>query len=263
MTRAVWKGYVSLGQLGIPVRLYGATKSMRPHFFQLHETDGSPVERQLRCKAEGKEIASSEVIKAVELERGKFLALTDQELEITASDMPKSIAIQQFGQLEMIPPEYFEKAFYIVPGRGGERAYALLREVLGRMKRVAVARFSIYGSEHLAAIRGTGNLLMLHQLHFAAEVLPPTSLTSPPLPRPTPKEIDALSAVVERLSGALYLEDYHDDYADHLEALVERKAKGITAKSVARPEPHATPDSELMATLETILQKGNRLAAHS
>lgn len=254
MIRAAWKGYISLGQLGIPVRLYSGTRSTRPHLYQLHDADGSPVERQLRCSAEQREISPNEIVRAIELEPGKFLALTDQELDIAASDAPKSIAVQQFSDMATIPSQFFDKTFYVIPGRGGERAYALLREVLGRLQKVAIARFSIYGREHVAALGVANDLLVLYQLHYAAEIVPRSNLKTPSLPRPTPKEVAALSAVVERFSGPLYLEDYHDEYADHLGTLVERKIKGLPSDTHPKPEPHATSDDELIPTLETVLQ---------
>lgn len=259
MTRAAWKGYISLGQLGVPVRLYTGTQSIRPHFVQLHETDGSPVERQLRCRAEQREIESKELIRAVELEPGKYLSLTNDELEAAASETPKAIAVQQFSDLSAIPPHFYDKLFYIVPMRGGERGYALLREVLGRTKKIAIARFTIYNTQHLAAINVSGDILMLYQLRYAAEIVPRAHIKAPPLPRPTPKEIATLSAVVERFSGPLYLEDYHDDYADHLQELIERKSKGLPSASPAHPEPHATNDDELLAVLENVLQTGRAL----
>lgn len=259
MIRAAWKGYISLGQLGIPVRLFAGTQSIRPHFFQLHETDGSPVERQLRCRAEQRDITPAEVIRAIELEPGTYLTLTDHELEIAVSTTPKAIAIQQFSELDKVPAHYFDKIFYIVPARGGERGYALLREVMGRSHHVAIARFSIYGHEHLAAVGVSGDLLMLYQLRYTAEITPRSGLKVPPLPRPTPKEIATLSAVVERFSGPLYLEDYHDEYADHLEELVEQKVKGLPSRGPQRPEPHATDDTELVPVLEHVLHTSRAL----
>lgn len=263
MARAAWKGYISLGQLGIPVRLYAGTQTIRPHLFQLHETDGSPVERQLRCQAEQRDINATEVIRAVELEPGKYLTLTDHELEVAASDTPKSIAIQQFSTLTAIPPQYFDKLFYIVPVAGGERGYALLREVLARTEKIAIVRFSIYGREHVAALSVSDDLLVLYQLRYAAEIVPRSSLKVPALSRPTPKEVATLTAIVDRFSGPLYLEDYHDDYADHLAKLVERKTKGLPERSTARREPHATSDEDLLPVLETVLQAGRELPARN
>lgn len=261
MARAAWKGYISLGQLGIPVRLYSATRSIRPHFVQLHESDGSPIERQLRCRAEQREISATEIIRAIELTPGNYLALTEQELDGALTTTAKTIALQQFAPPNAIPPYFYDKVFSIVPARGGERGYVLLREVLERAQRIAVARFAIYGSEHLAAVGVVGDMLVLYQLRYAAEIVPRSEVKLPPLPRPTPKEIDTLSAVVERLSGPLYLEDYHDDYADHLDALIERKTKGLPPRSPERIAPHTTPEDELIPMLERVLQSGKHLPA--
>ena len=258
MARAAWQGYVTLGRLAVPVRLYQAVRSRNPRFVQLHETDGSPVERELRCRAEGRPIDSSEVVRAVEYAPGQYITLTDRELAVSESDLMKRITVRQFCPSDAIAPIYFERPFYIVPGKGGERAYALLREVLTRLHTVAVAEFVIYRHEHLAMVGVQGDLLLLQQLRFAADILPRSSLSTPPLPKPSPVEIEALSAVVQTLNGPFYIEDYHDVYTERLQAAVERKAKGLPPPRRERPAPQATPENQLVEALQHTLQESPR-----
>jgi DNA end-binding protein Ku len=253
MAKATWQGYIALGKLGIPVRLHSATQSLRPRFVQLHEKDGSPVERELRCKHEKREIAPSEIIRAVEYEPGKYITLTDRELEQSATSPIKTIDVKQFCDPEAIDPIYFEKPYYIAPTRGGERAYSLLREVLARTGKIAIVQFVIYNKERIAAIGIHGDLLVLQQLRFDTEIVPRSSIKTPALPKPSPAEIEALSTVVERYTSPLYIQDYHDEHAEHINELIERKAKGLPAPRAERTAPNATPESEIVNALEDTL----------
>lgn len=255
VTRATWQGYIALGQLGIPVRLYSATQSTRPKFVQLHEKDGSPVERTLRCREERKEIDSSEIVRAVEHEPGKYITLTDRELDQSAPSSIKTIGIKQFADKHAVESLYYEKPFYIVPTKGGERAYALLREVFIRSSKVAVGQFIIYNQEHIAIIGVHGDVLMLQQLRFAAEILPRSNIKTPALPKPSPSEVEALSAVVDRFSGPFYIQDFHDEHTEHINELIERKIKGLSVPRRERIAPHATPEDEIVNALRSTINE--------
>lgn len=252
-TKAAWRGYINLGQLGIPVRLYTAVRTAHPRFVLLHETDGSPVERELRCRAEGRKIDSSEVVRAIEYEPGKYIPLTDRELAVAAPQSQKSIVVRQFCDIEAIPSLYVSRPFYVVSTKGGERAYSLLREVLVRQRKMAVTQFVMYSREYLAMLIAHGDLLVLQQIHFASEIVPRSSLQTPPLPRPSPQEVDALSMVVERFSGPFYFQDYHDEYSERVHTLIERKAKGLSPVRREYIAPHATPEAEIVTALQNTL----------
>lgn len=252
--KAAWQGYVSLGRLGIPVRLYAATRPIRPRFVQLHEADGSPVERELRCRAEQRKIDSSEIVRAIEVEPGRYVTLTAHELGVAAKSPVKAISVQQFCESDTVAPIYMDKPYYVVPARGGERAYALLREVMARQNKVAIAEFVIYDQERIAMIDVYDGIIMLQQLRFSAEIVSRRSIKTPALPKPSPTEVEVLSAVVERFSGPLYLEDYHDEHSERIRELVERKAKGL--KGGLRQEriaPHATPEADIISALHDTL----------
>ena len=101
-------------------------------------------------------------------------------------------------------------------------------------------------------------MLMLLQLRFPSELVPRTDIETPPLAKPTPKEIDLMAQIVERYSSPVYMQDYHDEYAERIMQLVERKAKGLPEPRKRRVGPHATPEAELAATLEQTLANGPR-----
>lgn len=257
--RAVWKGYITLGQLGIPVRLYSASRTVRPSFKLLHEDDGSPVERVLKCRAEDKEIDINSTIKAVEYEPGKYISLSSRELEQVSASRLKAIEVKQFSDPADIPSIHYEKAFYIVPSRGGEKAYSLLREALERTGKTAIGQFIIYSQDHIASISSYGSLLILNQLRFASELIPRSEIKSPPLTKPSPVEVDTLTKLIDRHSGRFYAEDYHDERTEILNELVERRAKGLPPPKPEPKAPYATPEDELLPALQFSLKGGSKV----
>jgi len=254
MTRATWKGYLTIGQLGVPIRLYAATQSSRPQFVLLHAADQAPVERVLRCSREKRDIAADEVVRAAAY-GDRYIVLTPHELEQTAQSSAKEVRVTQFADPARIPPFYFEKSYYIVAGRGGERAYALIREVFARMHVAAITQYLLHGREHIGSISVQGDMLLLHQLRYAADIVPRSSIKTPPLPAPTPAEVEALRSVIQHFDSPFYIEDYHNEYNERVHELIERKAKGLGAPRRERLAPQATSEDDILATLRDMLQR--------
>lgn len=255
MARASWQGYLALGQLGIPVRLYKAAQNLQPRFVLLHATDGSPVSRAWRCEQEQIDISHADTVRAVETEPGRYISLTDRELEQSAVGPVKTITIKQFCAGDAIAPIYYQQPFYVVPSHGGERAYALLREALTREQALGIAEFTFRTNEHIGALGVHGDLLILYQLRFAAEILPRSSLKTPPLPKPAPTELGTLTAVIQRYNSPFYIEDYHDEYSERVRELIERKRQGLPAPRPVRIAPHATAEADITATLQQALRQ--------
>jgi DNA end-binding protein Ku len=262
--RASWSGYIVLGQLGFAVRLYPATRTVRPKFNYLHEKDGSPVERVYRCKKEDIDISSTELIKAVQDPNGNYVTVTQNELEQSAGDKSKTIEIKQFCNESELGSIYFEKPFYIVANKNGGAAYALLRDVLERQRKIALAQFVIYNAEHIAAIGTYGDMLILHQLRFASEITPRSQIKTPPLPKPSVQEVEALTQLINRLRGPFHIEDYHDEQTERLNELVERKTKGLpTPKYKASSSLPAEHGDLLLALQDTLKSTTRQLSSKS
>jgi DNA end-binding protein Ku len=169
--------------------------------------------------------------------------------------------VQQFAELGSIPAEYYEKPYYIVPSAGGETAYSLLRETFSRTKSVAVVSLVLYNKAHMGVIQQAGDMLLLLQLRFPAELVPRSDIKTPPLTKPTPLEIEIMTEVVKRYRSPVYMHDYHDEYAERVSELVARKAKGLPEPRQPSPQPNATPASEIVPTLRRALQNGHTFAA--
>jgi DNA end-binding protein Ku len=251
--RASWQGYIALGQLGIPTRLYSATKQLGPKFVQLHEKDSAPVERILNCSAENHEISHNEVVRAVEYQPGRYITLTGQELERTLPSSTKTIDVKQFCDSQDIDPIFYEKPYYIAPSKGGERAYALLREALTLSNKVMIVEYSISGREHIGVIGLRHDILVLHQLRYSEAILPRTEIKTRALPRPSPTEVNTLKSVIGHYSGPFYIEDYHDDYSEKINTLIERKVKGLPPPRREQISANATPEEEILTALQKTL----------
>lgn len=249
--RASWKGNLRLGALAVPVSLYSGTQSDVPEFVRLHAKDKSPVSRTYVCQAEKAEIAYADTVRAVEHE-GSYVEITDAELRGTGS-APKSIIIRQFSDPAAIEPPYYDKPYYIVPSHGGELAYTVLRDAFVRTGKVAIVTYLFYEKEHLGIVAATDGLLVLQQLRFASQIVVPSTIRTPSLPQPSPKQIDIAVEIMQRFSTPFYLRDYRNEQADHLNDLIERKAKHLPAKRPPRVTPGATPDEEILPTLQSLL----------
>jgi len=261
--KASWQGYIALGQLGIPVKLYSATRQTRPKFVQLHEKDSAPIERVLKCSAENKEVSYKEVVRAVEYEPGHFITMTGRELERNLPVSTKTIDVKQFCDRSDIDPIYYEKSYYVTPSKGGERAYALLREALTRSGKLMIAQFALFGREHIGAIGLHRDLLVLQQLRFADEIIPRSEVKTRSLPRPSPNEVSTLKSVIDHFSGPFYIEDYHDDYTEQVRMLIERKIKGLPPPRREPTSANATPEKEIISALKNTLSASKQeLAAN-
>jgi DNA end-binding protein Ku len=256
--KASWQGYIALGQLGIPTRLYSATTQNRPKFVQLHEKDSAPIERVLKCKSEDTEISHKEIVRAIEYQPGHYITLTGRELERNLPTSTKTIDVKQFCELSDIDPIYYEKPYYIAPSKGGERAYSLLREALTRSKKLMIVQFALSGREHIGAITLYRDMLILHQLRYANEIVPRSQLKTRSPPRPSPAEVNTLRSVIDHFSGPFYIEDYHDDYTEQINTLIERKIKGLPPPRREAVSANATPEEEIVTALKNTLSSDQR-----
>jgi DNA end-binding protein Ku len=251
--QATWRGYISLGMVGFPVQLFNATTQARPKFTQLHKKDLSPIERVAFCREENKEISSSDIVRGVK-KGDSFVPVTNQELERVAGPRLQTIEIRQFCLQNEIDIAYYNRPYYIVPGDGGMRAYTLIREALLKTKKVAVSQLVLHGKEYVAVIRPLRGILMLHLLRFAAELVPRTDIKTPPLDKPTPQELEAGVALVERFSSPFFIEDFKDTETEQMRELVDRKVKGLPPPKRAVAAPVATEDDELLDALTSTLE---------
>src|SRR3954470_8539815 len=166
MARALWKGSISFGLVNIPIELHTAVRDHRPKFRMLHAADKSPVKYERVCIRDGHAVAWEDLVKGYEFEKGHFVILTKDDFKAAAVEKTRTIDIIDFVKSEEIDDRFFETPYYLVPAKGGERAYALLREAMRASERVGIAKFIMRETQHLAAVEVIGEALVLTVMRF-------------------------------------------------------------------------------------------------
>jgi DNA end-binding protein Ku len=258
--RAIWSGALSFGLINIPVRLYSALQDHSLHFDLLHDKDLSPIRYARICKADGKEIPWENIVKGYEYKKGDYVVLVDEDFKRADIKRTKSIDITDFVEEKEIDPIYYEKPYYLEPGKGADKAYVLLREAFKKSRKVAVARLVLHSREHMGIVKPHGNLLIFEQIRWAEELRLPDELSIPEKVQTSPKEVAMALKLIDQLTSHFKPEDYHDAYTDELKEIIEQKAKGKKPKAKGK-EPRKTPSKDIMHLLKASLENHHHKAA--
>src|SRR5205823_14328124 len=143
----------------------------RPHFRMLNAKDESPVKLQPVCIRDGHPVAWDDLVKGYEFEKGRFVVLTKDDFETAALEKTRTVDIIDFVKADDIDDRFFETPYYLVPAKGGERAYALLRDAIRESGRIGVAKFILRESQHLAAVEAIENALVVTVMRFDDELI--------------------------------------------------------------------------------------------
>jgi DNA end-binding protein Ku len=256
MPRSLWNGTVSIGPVHVPVKLFSATEDKAVHFRQVHLPDGARIEHRRRCTADGEEVPYEDVVKGYEVAPDEYVVLSKDEVKAAAGARGKIIDVEHFVPAADVDPVWFAKPYLLGaqdkdPGAPG--AYAALAEALQRTGRMAVGRFTFHDRERLVAIGVRDGLLVLHQLHFADEVVGPdeVEIDEPGKP-PRDREIDMAERLVEGLHHAFDPAELRDEHREAVLELIDRKAAG--EKLPEREDEPAEETDDLLAALEASLQ---------
>ena len=253
MARAIWTGSLSFGLVNIPVEVHTAVREHRPHFRMLHAKDKSPINFQRVCQKDGEEVAWNDLVRGYEYERGRFVVLTKEDLAAAALEKTRRIDILDFVEAEAIDDRYFDKPYYLVPGNGGDMAYALLREAIRGSKRIGIAKFILREAQHLCAVEVVDDALVLSTLRFADELVDVETLRLPRASRFNKKELDMATTLVENLADEWNPEKYTDDYRENLMKVIKAKMKGKEAHLVPETQPRSPKVVDLMERLRASL----------
>src|SRR5687768_4371869 len=171
MARALWKGSIAFGLVNIPIELHTAVRNHRPKFRMLHAKDKSPVRFERVCVRDGTPVAWEDLVKGYEYSKGRFVVLSKEDFQAAAVEKTRTVDIIDFVKSDAIDDRFFETPYYLVPAKGGERAYALLREAIKASERVGIAKFILRDAQHLAALEVIGDALVLTVMRFADELV--------------------------------------------------------------------------------------------
>jgi DNA end-binding protein Ku len=250
MPRSLWTGSLSFGLVNVPVALFSAARDQDLHFNQLHEKDGARIETRRFCAKEDAEVAYEDIGHGYELDSGKQVVLTDEELDAVAPRKTRTIDIQSFVDAADIDPLFFDHPYWLVPtgeSEGPRRAYRLLVEAMGDADRVALGRFVLRTKEYLVAVRVRDGLLALTTMLFADEIRDAKGI-APGGRKPDKQAVEHAVKLVEALGDDFDPSAYKDEYRKRLRAVIKDKEKGGTIEA---PEQDAEPEvaTDLMEAL--------------
>jgi DNA end-binding protein Ku len=248
-------GTISFGLVSIPVKLYAAAVSAGVSFNLLHAKCGSRIRQQQICPVCNVVVERGELVRGYEFAKDQYVRFTEDELKALEGEASKVIDIAEFVPLEKVDPVYFDKAYYLGPDKGGEKAYRLLADSMADSSRVALASYVMRGKESLALIRPAGGGLMLHTMYFADEVRDFSEIERGQSAKIQDREVDLARRLIDELSSEDFKpERYEDDYRKRVLEAVNEKVEGKEITAAAPQVEHAKV-IDLMDALRASLEK--------
>jgi len=251
--RAIWKGNISFALVSIPISLFSATRRNELSFHYLHKKDMSPVSYKRFCDTEDVEVPWEDITRGYQYEKDQYVEITDEDLDKADVELTKTIQIQEFVNEDEIDPVYFDKPYYLEPQKGGEHAYALMRDALAQSKKVGIAKVVLKSREHLAAVKSVGNMLTLQTMRFGHEIVETGSLNLPEKADLSKKEMDLANMLIDSMSDKFDPDKYKDDYHDKVLEIIQMKVAGVSPTVAAATAPGPARVVDLMEILKQSL----------
>ncbi len=249
--RTMWRGAISFGLVTIPVRVTPATEERSLHFNQLHDEDHGRIRYKRVCSIDGEEVPYDHIVKGYEVEKDRFVVVSDEDLDAVPVPSSRTIDIHQFVDIDEIDPMLFKKPYYLVPDETGARAYALLRDALAGERRVGVAKVAFREKEHLAALRCAHDVLVLETMYWPDEVRAADVPAADGAPRK--QEMQMAKTLIDQLTQPWDPTAYRDEYREAVLEVIERKAAGEAVE--VQPVGEPAPVVDLMAALRASVEK--------
>lgn len=265
MARPIWNGTISFGLLNVPVQLYSGERTVDLHLRMLDSRDQSPIRYERINSETGEEVPWKDVVKAFEYSKGSYVVLDEDALRKAHPESTETVEIEAFVARDSIDPRYYEKPYYLVPGKKAEKGYVLLREILQKSGRVGIAKVVIRTRQYLAALMPEKSALILNLMRFPQELVEAGEFTLPSGSlaryRITPREMQMAEALVESMSSDWNPADYKDDFRQTLRKMVDaqiakkRGRKVNAGQEKIRAQPGETTNVvDFMALLKKSLE---------
>lgn len=246
--RAIWKGILKIGSAKVPVKLYSAVSDRTVRFHILDDRSQMRIKQHMIDPQSGDEVATEEIQKGFELEPGKFVILTDEELKGLEPQPSREIEVAEFVPATEISQQWYERPYYLGPD-GDQKAYFALAEALKNRELEGVAHWVMRNKAYSGALRAEGDYLMLVTLRNAEEVISARDLAKPSGPAPTAKELSMAKHLVSLMEGEFNPADFKDEYRERVMEFIEQKAKGHA------PRLRAVKTKRKTGSLDAVLAK--------
>ena len=227
MARPIWKGHITFGLVNVPVVLYAAEQRTDISFRLIDSRNSARVQYERVNEETGEEVPWDKIVKGFQHDGDQFVLLSEEELERASEELTRTIDIEQFVELTQIDPIFFDKPYYLVPDKGGQKGYVLLREAMAKSGKVGIAQVVIRTRQHLAALRPEHDALVLTLMRYQQEL---RDLADYDIPghdlrqyKISPKEIAMAEQLIETLTDDWQPEKFHDEYHDAVMELIHSK----------------------------------------
>jgi DNA end-binding protein Ku len=252
MAHSIWSGAINFGLVTIPVKLFTAVRTDELSFNMLHAKDGGRIKYERICSIDGHQVPWDEIVKGYEYEKGQYVELTDEDFKKVNPEATQSVDILEFVDLDKINPMFFDKPYYLEPSKQGKHAYALLREALNQSNKVAVARVVIRTKEYIAAVKPIGEALVLELMHWANEIVEPSTLELPGKEKLPEGEMKMAKMLIDTMSVDQFEPDkFTNRYHDELLAMIDARAQG---KELPKAKKAAAPRAKVVNLMDVLAQ---------
>jgi DNA end-binding protein Ku len=251
----IWSGTISFSLVAIPVQLVKAVQPGRISFRTLHSKDYAPLARRMFCPEDKVMVPPDEIIRGYEIGPDKYLLITDEELESVSPERSRTIEIIEFIDLHEVDPVYYDQPYYLIPAKGGEKAYRLLVEVMRRTNKAGLAKFVLREREYLVAVTSRDGALALITLHYQDEILSEEDIQPGEVETEGPEK-SRLKKSMEKMMADFNPGQYADQRRAQIMALLKRK--GAAQAQVEAPhalEEEGEGPADLIAALEESMRQ--------
>jgi DNA end-binding protein Ku len=257
--RSIGTAAISFGLVTVPVRIYPAVRpSAGISFHFLHAKDGARLRQQYICAKDGEVVPRSETVRGYEFAKDRYVTFSDEELKALDEKATHGIEITEFVPEESVDPAYFERAYYLGPDKGGEKAYSLLTAAMEETKLLALAKYAARGKDYLVLIRPAEGRLVMQQLYHSDEVRP---ISDVPFERRAAREGELKLArqLIEQIASERFRpERYEDEVRKRVETLINKKVEGEDITEAPAGERPRGEVVDLMEALKASLERKGR-----
>jgi DNA end-binding protein Ku len=257
--RSIWKGAISFGLVTIPVKLYAATQENDVSFHQVHRTDGGRIRYKRVCSTDGQEVQYGDIAKGYELSTGEIVVLTDEDFADLPLSTSRAIDVLQFVPLEQVDPIYFARSYYLAPEAQGTKPYVLLREALEQSGQVAIVKIALRQRESLATLRVRDGVFVLETMLWPDEIREPDfSFLEDTDVSVRPQELAMATSLIDTLSGDFDPSEYHDEYREALQAVIDAKIEGREVVAPTETAAESGTVVDLMSALRASVEAARK-----
>lgn len=254
---SIWTGTLSFVMVSIPVEIVSAIHPGKVSYHLMHKEDNSPIQTRMFCPSDKKFVHPEHIVNGYEIDENKYVIVKEEEYKALEPEKSQTIEISSFIDLENINPVFFDKNYYLLPRKGGSKAYQLLTQVLQETQKAGISKFVLRSREYLVIVRPYNRILGLMVLHFPEEIRDPREIL-PKNIKAEPQKVKIISDAIKKLKVKYEPEKYHDKHYHTILNFLENKAKEQGTITVEEPAEEEIPEMEtgdLAAALEESLAK--------